>query len=92
MQDPELVVGRKKSCQEATVLVDPKTSVEVNSVTEIKRVSLEYCKNLLTNRSPKPGYENIIKEKEKLHDIRMAERMNDYEVDLNYEIFISAIE
>ena len=31
-------------------MIDPKTLKDVNTPEEIKRVSLEYCKELLTNR------------------------------------------
>ena len=52
----ERVVGEKKSGQEATVMIDPTTNEEVNTPEGIKRVSIDYCQNLLTNRDPKPEY------------------------------------
>ena len=42
------VVGKKKVGQEATVLMDPKTSDEVTTSAEIKQGSIDYCQDLLT--------------------------------------------
>ena len=52
----EKVVGPKKAGQEATVLKDPKTNQDVNTPAGIKKVSIDYCQDLLTNRDPKPDY------------------------------------
>ena len=53
----EKIVGTKAVASEAVVIIDPKTKAEVSNQNEIKRVSLEYCSDLLTNRLPKalPG-------------------------------------
>ena len=50
------VVGKRKVGQEATVLKDPKTNEEVNTPAGIKKVSIDYCQELLTNREPKDEY------------------------------------
>ena len=42
----ESIVGKKKAIQEATSITDPDTNMEVESIADIKRVSLEYCKTL----------------------------------------------
>ena len=55
-QIKDKVVGKKTSAPEAVVLTDPVTKLEVNTPDEIKRVSLEYCSKLLTNREPKKEY------------------------------------
>ena len=48
-----LLVGPKKTGQEATTLVDPKTKLEVATPEAIKKVSINYCSELLNNRAPK---------------------------------------
>ena len=50
------VIGHKKTGQEATILIDPMTGKEVTTPHEIKRVSLDYCNELLTNRKPKTTF------------------------------------
>ena len=75
------MVGAKKSNQEATIITDPVTKSEVNTVEEIKRVSLNYCSELLTNRSPKPGYEDILLWKSKMHELRMKEKKPEEEIE-----------
>ena len=81
------VIGHKKTGQEATILIDPMTGTEVTSPNEIKRVSLGYCKELLTNRKPKAEYEDDILLKNVIHDKRMIEIIqNDLEY-LAYDKF-----
>ena len=46
----ERIVGPKSAAQEATVLTDPKSGAEVSTPSDIKCVSLDYCKALLTKR------------------------------------------
>ena len=69
----ENVLGSKKAQQEPAVVKDPDTEKLVTDVEEIKRISLEYCVDLLTNRKPKPGYEEIIEKKKEIHEERMNE-------------------
>ena len=45
---------------------------------EIQRVSLRYCKQVLTNNKPDPEYEKEIRIKEKIHDVRMEIKAKDY--------------
>ena len=58
-------MGSKKSMQEPAVIRDPDTKEYVTDTKEIKRISLKYCVDLLTNRDPKDGYEEIVKIKKK---------------------------
>ena len=73
----EKVVGPKKAGQEATVLNDPKTKNEVNSPDGIKKVSIDYCADLLTNRDPKHEYLEDLEFKQIIHEIRMNEHIKD---------------
>ena len=59
------------------MLTDPKTKLEVTTPEDIKRVSLEYCSNLLTNREPKEEYTEDIRMKKLIHQIRLGEEAND---------------
>ena len=83
----ERIIGSKKGNQGAVVIVDPETGSEVNSVSEIKEVTLNYCCNLLTNRPPKVEYEEEFNLKNDLHEIRMIESEPTDCFDLFEEIF-----
>ena len=69
----EKVLGSKKAQQEPAVIKDPITNKLVTDVESIKKVSLKYCVDLLTNRKPKPEYEQFIEMKKEIHNERMAE-------------------
>ena len=69
----ENVLGSKKSQQEPAVMKDPVSNKIVTDVEEIKRISLKYCVDLLTNRKPKPEYEQLIEKKKEVHKERMKE-------------------
>ena len=53
----------------------------------IKKVSLEYCKGLLTNRNPNRGYEVDVELKNELHDVRMNEVIEGDCSQLSYQQF-----
>ena len=71
------MVGPKTLGQVATVIIDPKTKFEVSEPEEIKRVSLQYCVDLLTNRKPKAEYEEEFNLKKIIHKVRMEEIIED---------------
>ena len=73
----ETLVGKKKVGQEATSLLNPVTNKEIHTIDEIKQVSLQYCKDLLTNRFPRDGYVKILEDKYRLHELRMNEIVSD---------------
>ena len=76
----EKIVGPKAAAQEASTLKDPKTGTEVFTPKEIKRVSLQFCKDLLTNREPKEEFVEDILVKKLVHTARMPEQVeNDLE-------------
>ena len=59
---------------------DPKTKDTLTNRNEIKQASLNYCVELLTNRSPKEGYEEETRMKDLIHSLRMEENLeNDVE-------------
>ena len=65
------VVGRKKEGQVATTLIDPETNEEISDRNQIKKASLRYCVDLLTNRDARPGFEDDIEFKNLVHVKRM---------------------
>ena len=87
----ESVVGSKTIKQETTIIKDPVTKSEVNTIEEIKRVSLNYCKDLLTNRDPKPGFEDILLWKYNVHEERMIEYLPNEEPELSLSMFNAAL-
>ena len=50
------VLGGKNIAVEPSLMTDPQSNQLVSSADEIKRVSLTYCTNLLTNRPAKEDY------------------------------------
>ena len=83
----EKIVGPKASAQEATILTDPKTGAEVSTPDDIKRVSLQYCRDLLTNREPKEEYIEDMLIKEIVHCARMSETIENYIDELSIDRF-----
>ena len=65
------ILGEKKESQEAVVVENPETGEIVFEAEQIKTISLDYLKNLLTNREPKPEYVNDLKVIKLLHSARM---------------------
>ena len=80
------IVGKKKLEQEATIIKNPANNEEVTDPDEIKRVSLEYCTTLLTNRKPKEKFEEDVKLKTIIHEKRMKEVIEE-EMKFSMEIF-----
>ena len=88
----ERIVGPKSAAQEATVLTDPKSGAEVSTPSDIKCVSLDYCKALLTNRKPKEEFKEDLFMKDLIHNIRMTESIEDDIQELTVKIFNSTYE
>ena len=72
-----MVLGRKDKQPEKVVLIDPVSGNEANTPSEIKRISLEYCHNLLTKKDINENYQEEIEEKRKLHFERLNENIED---------------
>ena len=87
----EKVVGPKQCAVDAVVVEDPETGEIVDDPGKIKEVTLNYCKNLLTDRNPKPGYEEIHERKKALHSARMNEKIEDDLETLNWSQFQAAL-
>ena len=81
------VIGPRKSPLEPAMIVDPESGVEIFEPEDIKRVSLKYCVELLTNRTPKEEYRELFKEKEGLHWLRMSESIENDLEELTPEMF-----
>ena len=60
------VVGGKKAMMEATAIINPKTGKLAVTKADIKEVTINYCKETLTNNVPEKEFEEKIKEKKKL--------------------------
>ena len=88
----ERILGSKKSHQEPVVLVDPETKSEVFHPQDIKRVTLNYCVNLLKNKEPKEEYKEIVRFKERVHLERMEEIIDDDIEELSLESFSNTVE
>ena len=84
--------GKNKQPQDPIVLKDPDTGKQVVTPEEIKKVSLNYCKNLLNNKDPKEAYVDHVKHMELMHDIRMRETIEDDLKEMPLEAFNKAVE
>ena len=84
------IVGKKKGVQEAVVVKDPNTKVEIYEPEEIKKVSLAYCVKLLTNRDPKVKFKEGIELKVQIHEERMKEIL-DRDLELSKDMFESSL-
>ena len=65
------ILGNKKQSMQPVVIIHPETGDEIGNPEEIKTVTLNYCKKLLTNRKPKEQYREIVENKIRLHHERM---------------------
>ena len=81
------VVGGKKSEQEPTAIINPANNEIVTDPEHIKKLVLEYCTNVLTNRAPKPDFEVEMKAKRLLHEKRMKEHVENDLDELTLEMF-----
>ena len=61
-----MVLGRKEKPLEKLVLIDPVSGKEANTPSEIKRISIEYCHDLLTKKVINEKYREEIEEIEEI--------------------------
>ena len=86
----DVVVGAKKSGPEAVAVVDSRSGELVVASSQIKKATLEYVLDTLTNNKPTEKFEELAKAKRKLHELKMKETDGDYEV--TEEIFWKVID
>ena len=77
---------------ETSAVVDKSSGKLVTVPSSIRRVSLEYCTNLLTNRSPKVEYEDDLTIKHLIHDVRMNEEVESDLYQLSFQQFNFSLE
>ena len=73
-------------------LIDPATGFNVYKPEDIKRVSIDYCVDLLTSNKPKPGYEHVFEYNKRIHDERMKEYVDNDIDELPLDTFNSIVE
>ena len=83
----DMILGRKKSPQEQVVIKDPETGNEVSTPDEIKRVSLRYLVNLLSNNPPGEQFKGHVERLKTLHFERMREVYDEDNKELSKETF-----
>ena len=64
---------------------------KITKAEEIKRITLEYCKNSLKNRLPKCGFERDLQSKKDVHEMRMMSRNPEYENELTHHKFMKSV-
>ena len=88
----ERVLGPKETSLDAVTIEDPTTGVLVYDPKTIKKVTVEYCTKLLSNRMPSEGYEEVYEKKLKLHEERMKEIVENDQEELQFSQFTKALE
>ena len=76
---------------EAVAILNPDSGDLATTPKDIKKVSLEYCVKLLTNREPRGMFQEIMKRKVSLHQERMKEIVFDDLGDLPFSYFLNAL-
>ena len=80
------VVGNTKA-KTAVAIKNPENNQLVTEPNQILKVSLQYCKALLTSRPSTKEYESDIEVKHLLHEKRMAKIVNDDIDEMSDEMF-----
>ena len=60
--------------------------VEVSKPSEIKRISLKYCVDLLTNKPPEEKFSSTVNRKKEVHFERMKETVQEDKEELKKQI------
>ena len=79
---------------EPSAVLCPETKEIVTEKGKIKKITVDYCVNLLTANPPEEGYEDIITMKKEIHKMRMSKDLKCVEFDykLSDEMFNEALE
>ena len=73
----EVIAGPKKPAKEAHAITDPENGNLVVFNSEIKKVTLNYCKKVLENIEPEEEMKKLVEMKEKLHHMKMEIKEGD---------------
>ena len=87
----ELILGSKKVPQDLIAIRDPESDKVCTNIKDIKTITLNYCKNLLTNRKPRHDFAVDLRSKEALHEARMLERDPEHETAFEVNTFLKSI-
>ena len=87
----EIISGSKKAGKEAHAIIDPETKELVVSNSEIKKVTLNYCVNVLKNNKPAEEVKQLIELKEAVHELRMKDKDNDEEYEISDKDFLETV-
>ena len=84
------VLGPKSPPNDAVIIVDPTDGCEIDTAHGIRKVTLEYCTNLLTNREPVPDFIEEISTKQSIHSERMIATHSKDEYDNFSEVWFNS--
>ena len=87
----ESIIGKKKSSNEANVVLDPVTKIPVMKRLDITRVCVDYCQKLLKNREPKEEFRKDLETKKRVHNLRMKKNY-DNDPEFSREMFQEMIQ
>ena len=80
------IFGGKKTSDEPSMIIDPKSKKPVFKPSEIVEISADYCQNLLKNKNPKEEFEDDLYWKHQVHKVRMEETI-DTDMSFSREMF-----
>ena len=69
--------GKGKGAGQPTAIIDPNTGKLVVDKEEIKKTTVQYCKQVLTKNDPDNDFKTMAKIKEILHEQRMKARLDE---------------
>ena len=81
----------KENTPDAMAIEDPESGLLLTDPESIKEVTLNYCFDLLSDRKPKPEYEEKYNRKIELHNARMVEKVDGDKEDLESHQFEEAL-
>ena len=69
------ILGNKSDFDEPSAIIHPETRIQITDPSEIKSVSVDFCKKILTNKNPKAEFEEDLEWKKRVHEVRMSEKI-----------------
>ena len=74
-QISKIIKGLESNGSKATAVKDPSTGTLIVDKEEIKKTTVQYCKEVLKKNEPKKGFEHVAQIKLALHNKRMKEKL-----------------
>ena len=87
----EFILGAKKVKKEAHAVMDTNNNNLVLANSDIKKVTLDYCLNVLESTKPAEESKQLIELKEMAHELQMKDKENDSDYDISDVDFFKTV-